>query len=120
MKLLYTLIFITSTLFLSSQTKPATYKDFFQEGSYLLLESNMEKATENFEVAYQLDSSSANINYMLGICYLQSALQKSKAEYHLARAVKKCVKNLSNRPCHRTRRAAPGYFLLRAGPAHQL
>lgn len=92
MKLLYTLIFIASTLLLSSQTKPATYKEYFQEGSYLLLENNMEKATENFEVAYQLDSSSANINYMLGICYLQSALQKSKAEYHLSRAVKNISK----------------------------
>lgn len=92
MKLLYTLAFITSSLFVVSQTKPASYKEYFQEGSYLLLEGNMERAQENFEVAYLMDSSSANINYMLGICYLQSALQKAKAEHLLAKAVKNISK----------------------------
>ena len=62
-----------------SQDEMAGYKDYFMEGSYLLLENNMDRATDNFEKAYKLDSSSANINYLLGLCYIQSALQKAKS-----------------------------------------
>lgn len=52
-----------------------------------MLESNYELAKSNFEAAYNLDSSSANINYQLGVCYLNSAQKKRQAEYHLAKAV---------------------------------
>jgi len=92
MRSAYTLICISLSFILLSQNKPATYKDYFQEGSYLLLENNLLRAQDNFEIAYKIDSSSANINYMLGICYLSSALQKSKAEYHLAKAIKNISK----------------------------
>lgn len=88
MKVFYSLIFISCTLFLSAQTKPASYKDYFLEGSFQLLEGDEDKAQQNFELAYQLDSSSSNINYMLGVCYLQNPLMKSKAEPLLAVAVK--------------------------------
>src|SRR4051812_21624942 len=93
MRVLYTLLILFSSYFLISQTKPATYKDYFMEGSYLLLENNLEKAQQNFELAYQLDSTNANINYMVGACYLQSTLEKSKAEYYLEKAVKNISKN---------------------------
>lgn len=69
-----------------------SYKDYFQEGSLLILEDNYLVAQENFEAAYQLDSSSANINYLLGKCLLHSFNQKSKAEYHLAKAVTNITK----------------------------
>ncbi|MCC6371704.1 MAG: PD40 domain-containing protein [Bacteroidia bacterium] len=87
MRFLFSAAFLLFTGFVFSQTK-GSYKDYFMEGSYLYLENNPEKATENFEKAYKIDSSSANINYLLGLCYVQSALQKSKAEYYLAKAVK--------------------------------
>src|SRR5687768_9165237 len=93
MKLVHTLIFISFSTLVFSQTKPPTYNDYFQEGSYLLLENSPEKALENFEIAYKLDSSSANINAMLGSCYLQSKEQKAKAEYYLEKAVKNISKN---------------------------
>ncbi|HQQ94740.1 MAG TPA: hypothetical protein PLQ93_09310 [Bacteroidia bacterium] len=73
---------------LFAQTKIPTYRTYFEEGSYLLVENDPQGALRNFEIAYRMDSSSANINYMLGICYLQSAMKKSKAEYHLAKAVR--------------------------------
>lgn len=92
MRLSYLLIFFTSTLFIVAQTKPPGYRTYFEEGSFLLLENNFDRAQDNFETAYQLDSSSANINYMLGICYLQSALKKYKAEAYLERAVKNISK----------------------------
>lgn len=88
MRILYSLIFIACAFTLCSQTKPATYKDYFLEGSYQLLEGDEDKAEQNFELAYKLDSTSANINYMIGICYLQNPLKKTKAEDYLAVAVK--------------------------------
>ncbi|MBA3681931.1 MAG: PD40 domain-containing protein [Bacteroidetes bacterium] len=89
MRNLFTLILLSATFYVQSQTKTGgTYKEYFQEGSYLLLEDNFIGAQENFEAAYLLDSSNANVNYMLGVCYLHSALQKPKAEYYLEKAVK--------------------------------
>jgi len=64
-----------------------SYKDYFQEGSYLLLEDNFIMAAENFEAAYEIDSTNANINYFMGLCYLHSATQKAKAEYYLGKAI---------------------------------
>lgn len=88
MRKIFTLVLISSTLFVNSQIKSGgSYKEYFQEGSYLLLEDNFSQAQENFEAAYAIDSTNANVNYMLGICYLHSALQKPKAEYFLAKAV---------------------------------
>lgn len=89
MKKLFALVLITSSLFVQSQTKSGgTYKEYFQEGSYLLLEDNFSAAQDNFEAAYAIDSLNSNINYMLGICYLHSPIQKAKAEYYLSEAVK--------------------------------
>ena len=79
MKILYSYIFILFSLLLSSQTTPGSYKDYFLEGSYQLLEGDADKAQTNFELAYQLDSTSANINYMVGVCYLQNPIFKTKA-----------------------------------------
>lgn len=73
-----------------------SYKEYFQEGSYLLLEDNYSVAQENFDAAYQIDSSSANINYLLGICYLHSPTQKTKAEYFLANAVTQISREYKN------------------------
>jgi len=88
MKKLVFLLFIVSAIRMNAQIKAGgSYKDYFQEGSLLLLEDNYLVAQDNFEAAYQLDSSSANINYLLGQCYLHSLNQKPKAEYHLAKAV---------------------------------
>lgn len=82
-----------------------TYKEYFQEGSYLLLEDNYLMAKDNFEAAYQIDSSNANINYLLGICYLKSLNEKYKAEYHLSNAIKNITKNYKNDQY--TEKAAP-------------
>jgi tetratricopeptide (TPR) repeat protein len=89
MRKLIILVLLTSSLIIRSQIKSGgSYKDYFLEGSYLLLEDNYSLAQENFEAAYAIDSLNANINYMLGICYLHSATEKAKAEYYLAKAVK--------------------------------
>jgi hypothetical protein len=83
--------FLFFTLVISAQTK-ATYKEFFKEGSFLLLEENYDLALTNFLKAYEIDSSNANINYNVGFCYLNSSKQKIKAETYLEKAVKNISK----------------------------
>ena len=91
--------YIVTFLFLSligtafSQTPAPTYKDYFEEGSFLILENNFSKARENFIKAYELDSSNANIQYIVGFCYLQTDLHKAKAERYLAKSINDVSKN---------------------------
>jgi tetratricopeptide (TPR) repeat protein len=87
MRFIQSLAFVLIATTLLSQKEPG-YKEYFQEGTYLLVEDQVEKARQNFEIAYRFDSTSANINYLLGVCYLQSPLEKTKAERYLAKAVK--------------------------------
>jgi outer membrane protein OmpA-like peptidoglycan-associated protein/Tol biopolymer transport system component len=77
-----------------SQSNKTLYREKFVEGNYLMLEENYPLALRSFQEAYQIDSSSANINYKLGLCYLQSP-EKEKAVYHLERAVKNVTHNYS-------------------------
>ncbi|MBK7668403.1 MAG: hypothetical protein IPJ32_14340 [Sphingobacteriaceae bacterium] len=58
-----------------------------------MLEENYELALRNFLRAYEMDSSSANINYNVGVCYLKSSNEKAKAESYLTKAVAKTDKN---------------------------
>lgn len=89
MRKLIILALLSCSLSILSQVKSGgSYKEYFLEGSYLLLEDNFSLAQTNFEAAYAIDSSNANINYMLGVCYLNSATEKPKAETFLAKAVK--------------------------------
>ncbi|MEI6020286.1 MAG: hypothetical protein WCR21_04095, partial [Bacteroidota bacterium] len=76
-----------------SQTPAPTYKDYFEEGSFLILENNFQKARENFKKAYELDSTNANIQYILGFCYLQTDIHKAMAERYLAKSISDVTKN---------------------------
>lgn len=89
------LLVIFSLVLLSAQAQLPTgsYKDYFKEGSFLMLEENYDLALRNFLRAYEMDSSSANINYNVGVCYLKSANEKAKAESYLAKAIAKIDKN---------------------------
>lgn len=83
------LLLIVSTLsgFSQKKKKEPGYKEYFMEGSYLLLEDEPELALKNFKKAYAIDSSSSNINYMMGISCLLSASHKAEAEYYLQKSV---------------------------------
>lgn len=97
MRKLFVLALVVFSIHSKAQVKAGgSYKEYFQEGSYLLLEDNFQMAQENFEAAYQLDSSGANINYMLGICLIHSANQKAKAEYYLSKAVQNISRTYKN------------------------
>jgi tetratricopeptide (TPR) repeat protein len=96
--LLFFILF--STQFFKAQNAKNTYREKFIEGNHLMVEKNYPLALVNFKEAYLIDSSSANINYKLGVCYLQSGSQKYKAVYHLEKAVQNTTHNYSEDRCN--------------------
>lgn len=93
MKKFFVLLFSLFLGTIYAQLPSGSYKDYFREGSFLMLEENYDMALKNFLRAYEMDSTSANINYNVGVCYLKSSNEKYKAETFLQRAVTKVDKN---------------------------
>ncbi len=78
---------------LKAQLPSGSYSDYFREGLFLIGENNYDMALKNFLEAYKKDSSSANINYYVGYCYLNSSTNKGLAERYLAKSTTKISKN---------------------------
>jgi hypothetical protein len=78
---------------IKAQLPSGKYSDYFREGVFLLGEENYDMALKNFLEAYKLDSTSANINFNVGFCYLNSTGNKSLAERYLAKSITKISKN---------------------------
>ena len=72
---------------IKAQLPSGSYSDYFREGNFLLLEENYDLALKNFLLAYKIDSTSANINFNVGYCYLNSSTKKKYAERFLAKAI---------------------------------
>lgn len=72
------------------------YRKKFTEGNRLLIEGNYFQALNNFEDAYRIDSSSANINYKVGLCYLKTITKKNKALPYLEKAVSNVSKKYTD------------------------
>lgn len=79
-----------------AQIASGKYSDYFREGNFLIGEENYDMALKNYLEAYKLDSSSANINFNVGYCYLNSSMNKGLAESYLEKATKKVTKNYKN------------------------
>ncbi len=94
-----------------------SYKDYFTEGSYLMLEENYGLALLNMQKAYELDSTNANVNFLLGECYLHSATEKNKAETYLAKAVTNVKKHYKHDD-YTEKAAPPQAFLYYAKALH--
>ncbi|MHB8261973.1 MAG: OmpA family protein [Bacteroidia bacterium] len=71
----------------------ATYIKNFTEGNYLLLEKNYGMALESFQLAYAIDSTNANINYKIGVCYLNLSSKKRKAMSFMEKAITHISRN---------------------------
>ncbi len=120
MKKFYLIIIVLAfgTNLLKAQLPAGSYSDYFREGTFLLQEENYDMALKNFLIAYQKDSSSANINYNVGACYLNSPTKKTWAEKYLAKAVTNISKNYnSDSP---SEKAAPPMAYLLYGKALHL
>lgn len=68
------------------------YRQKFTEGNFLILEGNFPLALKNFKEAFEIDSTNANINFKMGLCYLNSETERNKAIIYLERAIKKTSK----------------------------
>jgi tetratricopeptide (TPR) repeat protein len=94
----YLLVFFYFFIFTFSATaqNKTDYRQKFTEGNYLILEGNYSLALKNFLEAYEIDSSNSNINFKVGLCYLKSETEKSKALSFLEKAVLKTSKNYND------------------------
>src|ERR1044071_4031369 len=72
---------------------PGNYRENFIEGNKLIEEGNWPMALIYFKEAYKTDSLSANVNYKMGVCYLNSASQKRNSLVYLRRAAKNVTRN---------------------------
>ena len=90
-------LFIITTLFtfnaLKAQLPSGSYTDYMKEGMFLVGEENYDMALRNFLEAYKQDSSSSNVNFNVGFCYLNSSNNKVLAEGYLAKSLKDISKN---------------------------
>ncbi|MGZ4077961.1 MAG: SdrD B-like domain-containing protein, partial [Bacteroidia bacterium] len=90
-----TLFILFSIIILNFSVKAqgkAEYRQKFTEGNYLILEGNYTLALQNFLEAYSIDSTNANINYKIGLCYMKTEINKNKALPYLEKAVKNTSK----------------------------
>ena len=100
---------------INAQIATGSYNDYFKEGSFLLLEENFDLALKNFLTAYKIDSSSANINFNVGYCYLNSSTKKGLAERYLAKAITDISKNYSqDNPSEKSAPPIAHFFYARA------
>lgn len=87
------LVVVVSTRLAAQLPTPGLYNENFSQGSILIEEGNWPMALLYFKEAYKTDSSSANINYKVGECYLNSASHKKDALPYLRRASKNVTRN---------------------------
>ncbi len=93
-KIYFVIAFLLSLNLVKAQiSTTSSYSDFFREGNFLLQEDNYDLALKNFLEAYKRDSSSANVNFNIGYCYLNSSTKKGLAESYLAKAITNVTKN---------------------------
>ena len=93
---LFIVAVLLSANIIKAQLPEGKYSDYFREGMFLVGEENYDVALKNFLEAYKLDSTSANINFNIGFCYLNSSTSKGLAENYLAKAIKDVSKNYQN------------------------
>jgi len=90
-------LFIVTLLFafnvVKAQLPSGSYTDYMKEGMFLVGEENYDMALRNFLEAYKQDSSSSNVNFNVGFCYLNSSNNKVLAEGYLAKSLKDISKN---------------------------
>lgn len=115
-RLLFSLL-VLFTVNCLAQSK-GDYRDYFTQGNLLILEGNYSQALGYFQNAYKIDSSNANINYKLGLCYLKSATEKNKAIGYLEKAAQNVGHNYDDTDPREKKAPENTYQLL--GEAYRL
>lgn len=99
-----------------SQTKE--YREKFTQGNLLVLEQNYLLALDYYLEAYKIDSSSANINYKVGMCYLKTPTQKNSALPFLQKAIQSVTHNYDESNVTEKKAPESVYYLI--GEAYRL
>ncbi len=113
---LFSFLLIATSIF--SQGGKSDYRELITQGNYLILEQNYSLALKQFKDAYWIDSTNANINYKIGLCYLESATEKNKALYYLEKAVQNVAHNYN--PEDPREKKAPELAYYSLGVAYRL
>lgn len=79
---------------------PGNYKDNFLQGNQLIEEQNYLMALAYFKEAYKVDSTNANINYKMGVCYLNTASEKQLSLHYLRIASRGISRNYDPYDAH--------------------
>ncbi|MEO8760018.1 MAG: hypothetical protein ABI388_02940 [Bacteroidia bacterium] len=92
------LLFTLLSFSLAAQTKPVTqdkgsYKKNYTEGNLNEGDNEFKEALKYYLFAYKYDSTSANVNFKIGFCYLKMDVQKHLAERYLEKAVQNVTKH---------------------------
>lgn len=113
-RVLAVFVLLISANFLQGQNiaDKGSYKKNMTEGNLLRLEENYMTALEYYTFAYHYDSTNANINYCMGLCYLYHPTKKHEAEKYLEKAVKDVTKNYMEDEPAEKRAPALAYFYL--------
>jgi outer membrane protein OmpA-like peptidoglycan-associated protein len=107
---------IASVTITFSQTKE--YREKFTQGNYLVLEQNYLLALDYYLEAYKIDSSSSNINYKVGLCYLKTPTQKNLALPYLQKAIQNVTHNYDETDVTEKKAPESAYYLV--GEAYRL
>ncbi|HET6227816.1 MAG TPA: hypothetical protein VFF27_16145, partial [Bacteroidia bacterium] len=107
---------IASVTVTFSQTKE--YREKFTQGNFLVLEQNYLLALDYYLEAYRIDSSNANINYKVGLCYLKTPTQKNLALPFLQKAIQNVTHNYDE--TDPTEKKAPESAYALIGEAYRL
>lgn len=91
--LVLALISVAGLRLLAQQPIPGEYKQNVVQGNLLIEENNWPMALLYFSEAYKVDSSNANINYKMGLCYLRTPSQKANSLRFLRKAMNNITRN---------------------------
>lgn len=89
-----------------------SYAKNFTEGNLNLLDFEYLEALKYFMFAYKYDSTTANINYKIGQCYLQHPTSKHLAEKYLEKAIQDVSKKYIDDEPKEKRASIMAYFFL--------
>jgi len=117
-KLLLVTFFALAQLLVVAQNDKSSYRESFIQGDLLIMEENYEMALKSFLDAYKMDSTNANINYKVGLCYLKSATEKNKALPYLEKAIQNVGHNYMDMEPREKKAPEMAYYQL--GVAYRL
>ncbi len=87
MKIVYKIILINLVFISFIYSQDNAFREKFIDAEYFFLYENYAKAVSIYLDIYNQEPANANINYKIGLCYLNLPLEKEKAIYFLENAV---------------------------------